>query len=67
MDIVVSSPDVELCEDLGLRETVDDVGGEWERVTIFDCDRVELSVVLYEVKLSVLLFDKKRLVIPSVT
>lgn len=59
VDVVVSPPDIKLHEDFRLCQAVDDVEGERQRVTILDCNGVELLVILYETELSILLLDEE--------
>lgn len=59
MDIVVFSPDVELCEDFCLCQAVDDIRRERQWITVLDSDGVKLLIVLHEAEFSILLFDEK--------
>lgn len=59
LDVIITLPDVKLCEDLCFGQAVNDIRGKWQRIAIFNCNGIELPVILYEVKLSILLFDKE--------
>lgn len=58
-DVVVFPPNVEFGEDLSFRQVVDNIRGERQRIAVFDCDRVELAVILYEAKFSIFLLDEE--------
>ena len=59
-DIIVSPSDIELGENLGFLEFIDEVRDERERVSISDSVFVEVPVVLARVEFSIFLFDKKE-------
>lgn len=59
LDVIVSSPDIEFSEDFGLCQSIDNIRGEQKWITVFDCNRIELSVILHEAKFSILLFDEE--------
>ena len=58
-DIVVSPSDIELGEEFGSPETMDQIVYERKWVTILFCDFIESLVVLYEAESAIFLFNKK--------
>ena len=59
-NVVIASSYIELREDTGSFQLIDDVSCKWKGVAILDCDLVKLSVVLYKMKVSVLLLHKEH-------
>src|SRR5882762_9419281 len=59
-NIVISPSNIELREDSGGLEFIDDVGNQRERILIFNRERVQLTVVLDQAQLTILLLDKEE-------
>src|SRR6266436_3165512 len=58
---VVEPPaEVEYGEELSTMEAGQDIGDEGEGVGVLDCDLVQLLIVLYEVKRTILLLDEEH-------
>ena len=59
-DVVIAPSYIKLCEDTSSFQLVDDVSCKWKGVAILDRDLVKLSVVLYEMKASILFLHKEH-------
>src|SRR5258708_1072051 len=58
---VVEPPvEVEYSEELSTMEVGQDIGDKGEGVGVLDCDLIQLLIVLYEVKQTILLLDKEH-------
>ncbi|KAF9798068.1 hypothetical protein IEO21_10789 [Rhodonia placenta] len=60
LDIIVSSSDIELCEERSTLELVDHLGNQQQWIAIFDGNCVQLAVVLHRSKCPFLLFDDEE-------
>ena len=58
-NIVIALSYVEFSKDTSSFQLVDNVSCEWKGVVIFDRDLVELSVILYEMKMFILFLHKE--------
>jgi len=58
-NVVVAPANVELHEDLGTFESMDEVVNEWEGVLVFACDDIEGLVVLDESQSAIFFLDKE--------
>ena len=58
-DIVETPSDIQLSKVLLTLEFCDQLGDEWNRMMVFDCDGVQGSVVLDESERAILLLDKE--------
>ena len=59
LDVIVAPTDIALGKLLGSLKSTDDVCDQREWVSVFDCELVQLAVVLDEAKFSILLLDKE--------
>ena len=59
-DVIIPPPYVELGKVLGCLQLVDKLGDKWKRVAVFDCDRIQLPVILYRAQSTILLFNKEE-------
>ena len=60
MDIVISPAYVKLHKVLGHFQLVNELGDEWEQIAVFDCDCIQLLIVLYRTQPLILFFNKEE-------
>ncbi|KAF9800755.1 hypothetical protein IEO21_10299 [Rhodonia placenta] len=60
LDIIVSPPDVELCEECSAAKLVYHLSDQWQWVAILDSDCIQSVIILHGSKCPFLLFDEEK-------
>ncbi|KIJ06943.1 hypothetical protein PAXINDRAFT_91228, partial [Paxillus involutus ATCC 200175] len=58
--IIVAPTNIEFGEVFGSLEFIDQLGNKGKWISIFECDGIKSSIILYGSKLAVLLFYKEK-------
>ena len=59
-DIVIPSAYIELCKIPSTFQPIEEIGDEWDWVTVFHRDIIQMAIILYRSESSIFLFDKEE-------